>query len=118
MKTYRFIATAFLLLTAVLMFSGAKPAPKPEETVVVSGDYLTDDTGYNYGVNYFLDSYVNGQTYVYPYVISKNNVIGSIVSGPVLMQPNEKHVGIGSFIINDRSKGWSTNVGAKWKSAD
>ena len=82
------------------------------------GTYLTDSSGYNYGAEWFVDSTVNGQVYVSPYIITQENVNGSLISGTLLMQPNEKHVRIGSFISADRSKPWAVNVGAKWKLAD
>ena len=86
--------------------------------VTVYYEYLTDSDGYNYGADFFVDSSVNVQVYVSPYIKSQDNVVGDVVAGTVLLQPYEKHVKIGSFMIRDRSRGWSVNVGAKWKEAN
>lgn len=86
-----------------------------EENVYVNFEYLTDDQGNNYGANYFLSSNINTTVWVYPYIYSQENVYGSVTSGPVLMQANESHFSIGSFICADRNKAWSVNVQAKWK---
>jgi hypothetical protein len=113
MKVYQFIAVVLLILVAPIV-GGANT----DENVTVYFEYLTDSDGYNYGANWFVDSDVNAQVYVTAYIISQENVYGSVISGPALLQPNEKHFPIGSFICSDRSKDWSVNVGAKWKRVD
>lgn len=104
------LAMMFLLAGATAAFA--------DQNVSVRGVYLTDSDGYNYGVNWYLDSTVSAQTCVMPYVIEATNVNGSVTPGPVLMQPNETGVNIGQYISADQSKPWSSNVGAKWKSGD
>ena len=105
---------ACLLLLSVPILVGANQ----EENVTVYGEYLTDSTGYNYGANFYVDSYVNSPIYVVAYIQSQNNVNGDVISGTALLQPNEKHFRIGSFISSDRSQPWSVYVGAKWKYAN
>ena len=109
----------FALLFAVI---AAKPGANPyahgapvNENITVFYEYLTDSDGYNYGVNWFLSSTVTDRTCVSPYISEQANVNGAVAS-PVLMQPNESRVPIGAFIAADRSKSWSVNVKAKWKS--
>ena len=109
------LRTMFLL---ALLFCVAAPSAQAEESVTIYGVYLTDSDGYDYGADFYVDSDVNAEIYVSPYIISRENVNGSLISGVLLMQPNEKHVRIGSFISSDRTKAWSVNVGAKWKRVD
>ena len=110
MKTYRFIIMA-LLLSAALIFNGGKVNANTDEKVSVYGEYLTDSNGYTYGEDWFVDSYVNAQIYVVPRVISKNNVNGDVVSGTVLLDANEKHFRVGSFMCKDRNRSWSVYFG-------
>ncbi len=112
------ILAALSCFFVLALLFGNPPSARAEENVTVYGEYLTDSDGYNYGVDYFVDSGVNAQIYVAPYIIARENVTGSIISGVLLMEPNEKHVRIGSFISSDRSKAWSVTVGAKWKSVE
>ncbi|WP_346355004.1 hypothetical protein [Azotosporobacter soli] len=107
----------FLFLLTALAF-GSFARASAEENVTIYGVYLTDASGYDYGAEFFVDSDVNAEIYVSPYIISQENVNGALISGILLMQPNEKHVRVGSFISRDQSKAWSVNVGAKWKRAD
>ena len=94
---------------------GLAAAAQPAGEVSVDGTYLSDSDGYNYGVNWYLNSSVSTAICVSPYVIEATNVTGSVTPGPVLMQPYEKNVSIGQYISADRSQGWSSNIGAKWK---
>lgn len=114
MKKLGFMGFLVLLALVVPMLGSVNA----QEDVTVYSEYLTNSDGYNYGANFFVDSSVNGQVYVSPYVISQNNVTGSVISGVALLQPNEKRVSIGSFMQSDQSKAWSVNVGAKWQRAD
>ncbi len=107
-------STMFAML---LIFAGATAA-LADGNVTVRGEYLTDGDGYNYGVNWYLDSNVPNQVCVTPYVTDATNVVGSVTSGPVLMQPNETGVNIGQYISADHSQPWSSNVSAKWKEGD
>lgn len=113
MKKMPFLIIVFLAV-ALLLSSIAQA----EGNVIVYGEYLTDSSGYNYGADFFVDSSVDVQIYVKPYIYSHENVIGDVITGILLMQPNEKHVRIGSFISKDRTKPWSVEVRAKWKEAD
>lgn len=107
-----------VVLLVVMLFATPISAASAEGNVTIYFEYLTDSNGYNYGADYFVDSTVNAEVYVYPYIQSQENVHGDVISGTLLMRPNEKHVRVGSFISRDRSKAWSVNVGAKWKRAD
>ena len=80
---------------AAMLFGNISSA-SAEESVTVYGEYLTDSGGYNYGVDYFVDSDVATQIYVAPYIIARENVTGSLISGVMLIEANEKHVRIGS----------------------
>ena len=113
MKRTVLAALSFFFVAAMLFLN--MPNARAEENVIVYGEYLTDSDGYDYGVDYFVDSGVNAQIYVAPYIIARENVTGSLISGVLLMEPNEIHVRIGSFISSDHSKPWSVTVGAKWK---
>jgi hypothetical protein len=104
-------------LAALFVLAGTT-ATFADENVSVRGEYLTDSDGYNYGVNWYLDSTVSTQVCVMPYVTDATNVNGSVTPGPVLMQPNETGVNIGQYISADQSKPWSSNVAAKWRSGD
>ena len=111
------LTTILFFLMAAMLFGNISSA-SAEESVTVYGEYLTDSGGYNYGVDYFVDSDVATQIYVAPYIIARENVTGSLISGVLLMEANEKHVRIGSFISSDHSKAWSVTVGAKWKKVE
>jgi hypothetical protein len=112
MKIYRYFVLVVAFLAALATISGGANA---EENVYVTSEYLTNSDGYDYGANYFLSSTVNDTVAVYPYVVSQENVIGSVTPGPVLLKPNESNFSIGQFISADRSKAWSVDVGAKWQ---
>jgi hypothetical protein len=96
------------------MIAAACADDQIEENVSVESAYLTDSDGYNYGAEYWLDSTVNEQVCVSPFVVARDNVNGD-VAGPFLLEPQEKHVSIGSFISADQSQPWSVEVHAKWK---
>lgn len=85
------------------------------EDVIVTGEYLTESDGYNYGAQWYLSSDVNETTCVVPYVVIQENVYGSVTTNPVLLGPNEKRFSIGSFQVSDRKKPWKSLVRAKWK---
>ncbi|HWR38995.1 MAG TPA: hypothetical protein VN611_05815 [Patescibacteria group bacterium] len=112
MKSLGFLAI-FFLLTALLP-GGFHPV-QAAENVTVYGEYLTDSSGYDYGADFYVDSSVGEEIYVSPYIVTQENVNGSLISGVLILQPYEKHIRIGSFISRDRSKAWSVSVGAKWK---
>jgi hypothetical protein len=107
-----------LMALALALASWDRAAAQPEGNVSVEGIYLTDSDGYNYGVNWYLNSSVNSVVCVFPNVIEAQNVTGQITEGPVLLQPYEKNVNIGQHISADRSQPWRSNVGAKWKEGD
>lgn len=113
MKKISFVVALLLLLVAPLLI-----VANADENVTVYSEYLTDSNGYNYGANFYVDSNVNAQIYVVAYIQSRNNVNGDVISGTALLQPNEKHFRIGSFISSDQSKPWSVYVGAQWKTAN
>ena len=102
------VLIAIMLFTSTVFAAGS---------ITITSEYLKDDTGYNYGTNFFVDSSVNEQIYVNAYIKSQNNVIGAVVSGNFLLQPNEKHFKIGTFMQSDKSKAWNVNVGATWQKA-
>jgi hypothetical protein len=93
----------------------AASAARADGDVTVYFEYLTDNDGYNYGANWYLSSTSNQRACVYPSVVEAVNVNGSVVSGPVLLQPGEQRVSIGQYIAADQSQPWSSNVTAKWK---
>lgn len=113
MKKTSFVLVLLLLLVAPMLLGA-----NANENVVVYSEYLTDSNGYNYGANFYVDSNVNGQVYVVAYIQSRENVNGDVIHGTALLQPNEKHFRIGSFISRDQSKPWHVSVGAKWKRAN
>jgi hypothetical protein len=85
-----------------------------QEDIYVGWDYLVDSDGYQYGASYYLSSTVNARTCVYPRIVERTNVNGTVTEGPVLLQPNESRVAIGSFISADQSQPWSVDVAARW----
>jgi hypothetical protein len=113
MKKLLLIALLLLLMAAVPSGAGSRGSVV-EENVYVTFEYLTDDEGYNYGANYFLNSTVDDTVCAVPKVDNQDNVDGDVAS-PVLLQPNESHVLIGSFRVRDNSQPWSVNVSARWK---
>jgi hypothetical protein len=110
----RIPALALALATAAMLW-GASAATADDENIKVYGTYLTDSDGYDYGVNWYLDSTVNAQTCVYPTVTEQTNVNGSVTAGPVILQANETGFSIGQFVAADQSQGWASNVSAKWQ---
>ncbi len=111
MNIYRYIAVAVLLAVLTAMPSGAAA-----ENVTVDGEYLTNSDGYNYGMNFFLSSTVNERICVYPRVVTRVNVNGSVTPGPVMLSANASRFSIGSFISADQSQPWSVDVAARWTS--
>ncbi len=94
------VLIAIMLFTSTVFAAGS---------ITITSEYLKDDTGYNYGTNFFVDSSVNEAIYVTAYIKSQDNVTGAVVAGSILLQPNEKHFKIGSFMQLDKSKGWNVN---------
>jgi hypothetical protein len=100
----------FRVLAFLTLFVALSARATTEEGVTVTGTYLTDSDGYNYGMEFFLDSTVNETVCSYPRIASQDNVNGSVTPGPVLLKANESHFAIGSFISADHSKPWSVEV--------
>ena len=61
------LATILFFLMVAMLFGNISSA-SAEDIVTVYGEYLTDSSGYNYGVDYFVDSDVATQIYVAPYI--------------------------------------------------
>ncbi len=94
----------------------------PMAGLSVAGDYdalvytedLVDDNGYNFGVVFYIDNTTNAELYVVVVVTHKENVVGNIVEGVMLLEPYEKGALIGSFIAVDISEPWGANIRAYW----
>ena len=80
--------------------------------VAVNGAYLTDDSGWNYGMNFTVSNSGSVQACIYPRVTEANNVTGQVASGPVLLQPGESGVNIGQYIAAADGEAWSVAVEA------
>src|SRR6185436_8277510 len=104
-----------LLSFVAIACLAATSAARADGDVTVYFEYLTDNEGYNYGANWYVSTTSNQQVCVYPYVTEATNVNGSVVAGPVLLQPHESRVSIGQYIAADQSQPWSSNVTGKWK---
>jgi hypothetical protein len=75
--------------------------------VEINSEYLIDEKNYKYGVNYWVDSSADEDMYVKVWVTVRSNVTGDVVSGPFLVNANQKGVSIGSFK--------ATVYGTPWK---
>jgi hypothetical protein len=80
--------------------------------ISVQGDYLVDDSGWQYGMNFYVSNGASVQACIYPRVTEANNVAGSVTSGPVLLQPGESGVNIGQYIAAVYGEAWSVAVEA------
>jgi hypothetical protein len=108
--------TVLVILLAVIALIA------PMRGRAVSGDYdaavytedLMDDNGYNYGVVFYIDNVTNAELYVVVVVTHKENVVGNVLEGVLLLEPYEKGALIGSFIAVDISEPWGANIRAYW----
>jgi hypothetical protein len=80
--------------------------------VSVQGSYLTDDQGWNYGMNFYVSNSGNVQACIYPRITEANNVNGQVTSGPMLLQAGESSVNIGQYIAATYGEAWSVAVEA------
>jgi hypothetical protein len=109
------------LLVVLVLILGLSPTIPNQKVVAqqsgvvtVYGTDLVDNTGYNYGAQYFVSSSIPAVTCVWPVVLSHQNVTGSVVP-EIELQPNEQGVSIGSFISSDHRYDWSVNVTATYR---
>jgi hypothetical protein len=98
------------MLAITLALIVVLPVRADVDAVRVDSENLVDSDGWNYGVNFFVTNLLNEQICVYPEITSQQNVTGSVVQGPVLLQPNDTHVAVGSFIAADSGQAWSVNI--------
>lgn len=106
-----------VIVMLIVMLITASASAEPEN-VYVDSAYRTDSAGNNIGADFWVDSTVIRPVYVIAYITNQENVTGAVISGKLLLRPNEKHAMIGSFLQADRSKAWTISVGAKWDYAD
>ena len=83
----------------------------PGAGITLRTEYLTDSNGYNYGGNFYVDNTENAEIYVKAEVDERINATGDVVSGNILVNPNETGVRIGSFKQTEQ-KDWSVKVWA------
>ena len=61
-------------------------------------------------VTFYVDNNCDVRMCVSARVTARSNVNGDVISGVLLMQPQEKGAAIGSFASADTSLGWSVNI--------
>lgn len=61
-------------------------------------------------VTFYVDNNCDVRMCVSARVTARSNVNGDVISGVLLMQPQEKGAAVGSFVSADTSLGWSINI--------
>ena len=112
MKKKVFVLAFLLLSTAAMLF--ATNALSDGNAMSVYGEYRSDNTGYNYGIDFYVDNNTGTPLYVFVCITSRENVTGDKAHGVFIVNPYEKHVRVASFISTDQRYAWSVNIRAHW----
>ncbi len=107
-------ALVILLVSIALVAPMLGRANADENDATIYTEDVLDDDGYNYGVNFYINNNTDTELYVVAVVAYKENVVGNVLYGVLLMDPHEKGALIGSFIAVDISEPWGANIRAYW----
>jgi len=101
-----------LLASAALIFTMAGSANAGDNDAIVTTEDIVDDDGYNYGINFYIDNTTNAELYFVVVVTFKENLVGNVLDGILVLHPYEKGALIGSFIAADIGAPWGANIRA------
>jgi hypothetical protein len=114
MKKISLVLAFLLVSTAAMLF--ATNALSNSDAMSVYGEYKTDNTGYQYGIDFYVDNNTGTPLYVFVCITSRDNVTGDKAHGVFIVNPYEKHVRVASFISSNRNNAWSVNIRAHYAS--
>lgn len=109
-KTGLVILLALLALAAPMLGR----AGAGENDAIITTEDILDEDGYNYGINFYIDNTTDSELYVVVVIAYRENVIGNVLDGVLLLEPYEKGALIGSFIAAEISEPWGANIRAYW----
>jgi len=104
------LALAFLLLSAVMLITTNAFG----NGMSVYGENKYDSSGYNYGVDFYVDNNTNVPLYAFVCIESRQNVNGDKAHGVFIINPYEKHVRVASFISANQNYAWSVDIRVYW----
>jgi hypothetical protein len=107
---------ALVILLVLLASVGIIPgrAAAGENDAAIYTEDMLDDDGYNFGVNFYIDNLTDSQLYVVTVIAYRENVVGNVLNGVLLLGPHEKGALIGSFIADDINQPWGANIRSYW----
>ncbi len=106
------LVVLLVLLASVAMMPG--PAAAGDNDAAIYTEDILDDDGYNFGINFYIDNLTDSQLYVVTVIAYRENVVGNVLNGVLLLGPHEKGALIGSFIADDISQPWGANIRSYW----
>ncbi|MDP2908377.1 MAG: hypothetical protein Q8N77_01075 [Nanoarchaeota archaeon] len=107
---------AFLLLSAAAMLVATTNALSDGNAMSVYSESRFDNTGYKYGVDFYVDNNTGTALYAFVCITSRENVNGDKAHGVFIINPYEKHVRVASFVSADQRYVWSVNIRVHWAS--
>lgn len=105
------LVLAFLLLSSAAMLF-ATNALSNGNGMSVYNEPKFDNTGYKYGVDFYVDNNTSTTLYAFVCITSRENVTGDKAHGVFIVNPYEKHIRVASFISSNRNYAWSVNIRA------
>lgn len=103
------ISMKWICLVIILFFTMSIAYAEENEDLTIYHEI--DDNNCN--ANFFVNNNTDRQICIVCYVYEQKNAYGGVVSGVIILAPNEKKFLFGSFIRKDPNKEWSVGVGVK-----
>ena len=97
----------FVLLAALLQTSSLV---QPARAASLAQCQVMTKSETDTSVTFFISNNCNVRICVSARVTSRSNVNGDVISGVVLMQPNEQNAQVASFASADTSQAWSVAI--------
>jgi hypothetical protein len=107
---------ALVIMLAAIASVAVMPGPAGagDNDAVIHSEDILDDDGYNYGINFYIDNLTDSRLYVVTVITYRENVVGNVLNGVLLLGPHEKGALVGSFTADDISRPWGANIRAYW----
>ena len=104
LKTLKALRIPWLLLALVVFF------PPHADAASLGQCQSQTKSETDTSVTFYVDNNCDVRMCVSARVTARSNVNGDVVSGVILMQPQEKGASVGSFASADTTLGWSINI--------
>ncbi len=102
-----------LLLTIAGTTPQAAIATEYTDNLTITNQDLLDDDGWNYGVRFLVTNGYAERVCVYARIYSAQNVYGDVIHGPLLLQPYESNIAVGTFQAAEYGEAWNVHIQVK-----